>query len=83
MTKRLAIIGYLDHGKTSLASALTAVFAEQDAADLKWAKEYCAERGLTYLSHETYRTMKSHQICIAVEDHSGRYELKLDRLNAR
>ena len=47
--------------------------------DHEWALAYCQEYGVRYLSHETYRTMKSHEVWIAVEDHSGRYELKLKR----
>lgn len=50
-----------------------------EKSDREWAEDQCRERGVRYLSHETYITGSSHQVWIAVEDWSGRYELKLNR----
>lgn len=47
--------------------------------DEEWAKRYCRDRELRYLSHEVYITQTSHQVWIAVEDGSGRYEVKTAR----
>jgi hypothetical protein len=47
--------------------------------DWEWSQRYCSNRGLRYLSHETYVTMTTHEVWIAVEDWSGRYELRLRR----
>lgn len=41
--------------------------------DEEIAKRHCREIGVNYLSHETYQR----EIWIAVEDWSGRYEIKI------
>ncbi len=51
--------------------------AEDD--DLKWAKAQCSERGVRYLSHETYRTEATHEVWIAAEECGERFEVKLKR----
>lgn len=47
-----------------------------------FAHKYCAAKGLRYLSHEYYYHSNGkgtgNQLWIAVEDFSGRYEVKLD-----
>ena len=47
--------------------------------DGTWARLYCASAGLRYLSHETYKTGASHEVWIAVEDATGKYEIRLKR----
>jgi hypothetical protein len=42
----------------------------------KWAEDYCARHGLRYLSHEHYVTMTTEWVFIAVEDGTGRYEVR-------
>lgn len=53
--------------------------AEYEISDNEWARHYCTQRELRYLSHETYRTMTTHEVWIAVEDYTGRFELRLAR----
>lgn len=47
-----------------------------------FAHRYCASKGLRYLSHEYYYHSNGkgtgNQLWIAVEDFSGRYEVKLN-----
>jgi len=49
-------------------------------SDYDWAQAYCLQNGLRYLSHETYRTMTTHEVWVAVEDYTGRFEVRLNRL---
>lgn len=47
--------------------------------DEVWARDQCKQRGLRYISHETYRTKLNHYVWIAVWDGADRYELRLNR----
>jgi len=52
---------------------------ETSADDETFARAICAERNLQYLSHESYQTLTSHEVWIAVADCGDRFELKLPR----
>ena len=59
-----------------LLAAQERLAALEAAADLEWAKAYCAERGWQYLSHETYQTMTTHEVWIAAASGCERFEVK-------
>lgn len=44
-----------------------------------FARTYCAEKGYWYLSHETYVTLTSHEVWIAVEKDGDRWEVQVSR----